>query len=155
MYRVRVESVAAQTLRQLIRNHHRTVTPASATDSDSEIRLALTLVLRQKVIKQVAEAPQSLCYFRLGIQVLDHAAVAASQPAQPVDKKRVRQMPHIEQQFHVPGRTELMAKAEDLNPQRRRFAPGTETFEQDFSQRMDRMVRGIDDFVGQRARPLH
>src|SRR5260221_11553289 len=60
MHRVRVESGAAQMPCQLIRDHHRTVTPAGATDADREIRLALALVLRQKVIQQFAKAPQSL-----------------------------------------------------------------------------------------------
>src|SRR5260370_9759148 len=134
---------------------HRTVATASATDSDREIRLALVLVLRKKVVQQIAEAPQSLCHFGLGVQVLDDAAVAAGQRAQSVDKKRITQMPHIEEQFHVPRRAELMTKAEHLHAQRRSPAPGTEAFEQNFSQRMDRMVRSIYDFVGQRARALH
>src|SRR5712692_4174383 len=64
-------------------------------------------------------------------------------------------MPHIEQQLHVPRRAELVPKAEHLYAQRRSFAPRAETLEQDFSQRMNRMVRSIDDFVGQRARALH
>src|SRR5712691_583420 len=155
MHGVRVESSAAQALRQLIRDHHRTVTPASATDSDSEIRLALALVLRQEVIEQIAEATQSLFHLGLGFQVLDNAPVAASQRAQSVDKKGIRQMANVKHEFHVPRRAELVPKAEHLNTQRRRFAARAETLEQNFSERMDRMVRSIDDFVGQRARTLH
>ena|SRR5205809_6115072 len=64
-------------------------------------------------------------------------------------------MPHIEQQLQVPWRAELVPKAEHRNAQRRGFAPGIETLEQNFAQRMDRVVRSIDDFVGQCARAFH
>src|SRR5260370_10715789 len=109
---------------------HRTVATASATDSDREIRLALVLVLRKKVVQQIAEAPQSLCHFGLGVQVLDDAAVAAGQRAPSVDKKRVRQMPHIEEQFHIPRRAALMTKTQELHAQRRSLTARTETFQQ-------------------------
>src|SRR5258708_9441836 len=64
-------------------------------------------------------------------------------------------MPHIEQEFHVPRRAELVPEAEHRNTQRCGFAPGIEALEQDFAQRMDCMVRSIDHLVGQCARAFH
>src|SRR5213080_1022390 len=64
-------------------------------------------------------------------------------------------MPHIEQQLQVPRRAELVPKAEHRNAQRRGFAPRTETLEQNFTQRMNGMVRSIDDFVGLCPRAFH
>ena len=42
--------------------------------------------------------------------------IAAGQFSQPIHKKRIRQVSHIEQQFHISRRTEFVPEAQDLHP---------------------------------------
>src|SRR5437660_12442979 len=65
MYGVRIETGAPQTRGQFTSNHHRSMTPARAANSDREIRLTFKLILRQKILKKIVESVQS--FFDLGL----------------------------------------------------------------------------------------
>src|SRR5258706_12078131 len=75
MYGLGVKAGALQSSGNLIRYHYRTVTSAGAANSHGQIRFAFALILRQKVIKQIAESFQRLFNFRLRFQVLHDSAI--------------------------------------------------------------------------------
>src|SRR5438270_9910098 len=120
---------------------------AGASDSDRQIRLAFTLILRQQVVKQIREAPYRLLDFGLILQVLDHAPIRAGKWSKILHKERIRKMAHVEQQFHFSRRAEAMTKAQDLHAKCNGFAFRAEPIEQKLSQRMNRMIRCVDYFV--------
>src|SRR5712671_1205662 len=117
VYRLRVKAGALQSSGDLIRYHYRTVTSAGAANSHGQIRFAFALILRQKVIKQIAKSFQRLFDLRLCFQILHDPPIASSQLSQLANKERIWQVTHIEQQFHVARRAELVPKAQDLNAQ--------------------------------------
>src|SRR5262245_33688298 len=61
----RIETGLAQARREFIRNHHRPMTTAGASNTNRQIGLSLALVLRQQVIQQISKAPQRLFNLRL------------------------------------------------------------------------------------------
>src|SRR5262245_43919378 len=121
MHGVRVETAVAQASCQLVRDHHGTMTAAGAADADRQIRLTLALVLRQQVVKEFAKTAPSPLHLRVRLKISNDAPITSRQVPQLVYKKRIRQMPHVEKQFHVFWRPKLVAETKDLHAQRRRL----------------------------------
>src|SRR2546423_10303051 len=131
------------------------MTSSSATDSNRQIGLALALVLGQEIIQKIAKSFQRLLDFRLGLQVFNHARIGARQILQFRNKVGIREMPHIEQQLHFSGWPKLVTKTHDLNPHRHGVSRSPEPLKQKLSERMHRVLRCIDHFVGQGPYSLH
>src|SRR4030095_334359 len=64
-------------------------------------------------------------------------------------------MAHVEEQLHVSRCAEFVAKAQHLNPKRRSIVRWPESIQQEFPQRMDRVIGRIEYFVRERAYPFH
>ena len=75
MYNSRIITAASQSTAQSICDHDGTVTAAGATYAYRHIRFSFALVLRQQVVKQVAETVQSLLDLGLRFQVVHHPLV--------------------------------------------------------------------------------
>ena len=70
------------------------------------------LILGQKIVKQIAEAVQSLLDFRLVSQVLHDALIVARERFQLGNKMGVGQMPNVKQQLQIARVAIFMTKAE-------------------------------------------
>src|SRR5437588_11351313 len=112
------------------------MTSAGTSNPNRQVRLPFSVILGQQVIEQVSKALQSLFDLGLIFQVFDDAPVAAWQRPQRVDKERIRQVAHIEKQFHFSRRAEPMAEAQHLYAQRQCTFTWTESIQQELSQRM-------------------
>src|SRR5574341_758825 len=64
-------------------------------------------------------------------------------------------MPHVEQQFHLPRRTELVSEAQHLDAHRYCFGRGFEALKQELSQSVHSVIGGVDYFIGLGAHARH
>jgi hypothetical protein len=71
------KSSVAQPSGELIRDHHRSVATAGATDADRNIGLPFSLILRQKVIQEVREPRECLFDFGLILQIFHHPPIGS------------------------------------------------------------------------------
>src|SRR5262245_53346904 len=118
-----------------------------ATNAYREIRFSFALVLRQQICKQLSKAPERLFDFRLIFEIFHDSPIGAGQGTQTVNKKWVRQVTHIKQQLHVPGRSESMSKTQDLHPQVETVFAAAKPVEQKPALRMDGVFRRVDNFI--------
>src|ERR1041385_8261143 len=97
MRSMRVETGAPQRPRKSVCDHHRTMPPASTTNSDRDIRFALTSVEWQQIRKQVSKAFQRLLHFAVGAEIFNNTAIMTRQTLQLRNEVWVRQVPDVKQ----------------------------------------------------------
>src|SRR5271167_3599630 len=93
--RLHFVSGPAQPLSHVFGNHDGAMLPASATEADREVALALVNVVRQQVNKQFGDAADELLGLRKGADVFGDSRMATRQRAKLGHEMRIRQKAHV------------------------------------------------------------
>src|SRR3712207_2320846 len=129
--------------------------PARATYTDSDIRLPLALVKREQVFQKLAESPQGLFHLGPGLQILNHTPVVPGKLSELGHKVGIREMAHVKEQFHRARAPVLVAEAQDLYAHGSAARVRAEALDQQPAKRVNSMLGGVYDVVGQSAYVFH
>src|SRR4051812_13096917 len=135
-------------LREVLGDHHRTVSPAGAPDPDRQMRLALAHVRGQQVVEQRDQAVVEGVEAVGVLDVLAHRVVEPGQVAQLVLVVRVREEAHVEQEVGVAGGAVLEAVGHESHGELPELAVvGQHLVRDDLAQAGGGQVRGVDGHV--------
>ena len=139
----------AERLPQPLRDHDGSMTSSGAADGDRQIALALGDVVRNHEAHVRIQAIHELPGRRIAFEKIGDRLVAAGAAAQRGNEVRVRQAADVEHQIGVHRNPVLEPETEKRDYEARASTLPGESHEE-MAQLVNRHVRRVDDFVGQR-----
>ena len=145
----RIEIIFLQRRANAVRYHHRTMPAAGAADANCQVRFALALIPRHEIQQQIDKPTNSFIYFGFVEQILYDLWVFAGKTFEFFLKIRVRQMPDVEHQIKTSRTAVFVSETYDLNFQRHAFLGTAEFLQHPMTQRVNRIIRGVNYKVRQ------
>src|SRR5262245_40061801 len=139
---------------ELFHQNHRTVPAPRTPQSQGQTGFALALVLWQRKFQERGQTIQKSSGLVTPQDVVFHLPVKSCFAAQLIDKKRIREKPHVENDIRVMGDAVLVAKGDQKQPHAMRTRDLTIILLDLTPELMNVKVACIEHFVRQRPHPF-
>src|SRR5260370_4876108 len=148
------ESALRERLLHRLREHDGAVPPARAAESNGQITLSLTDVVRDQISEQAFDAAQEFPGLRKRADIPPHFRVFARERPQSRHEMMIGQQPYVEDQVRIRRHSVAVSETHDRN-QHRALVRILESRRDEVAQFMHVELRGFNDHIRKLADGLH
>src|SRR5260370_13338412 len=150
----RGESALRERLLHRLREHDGTVPPPPAAETNGQITLSLTDVVRDQISEQAFDAAQEFPGLRKRADIPPHFRVFARERPQSRHEMRIGQKPHVEDQVRIRRHSVAVSETHDRN-QHRALVRILESRRDSLAQLLHCTLRVFNDHIRKLADGLH